>query len=310
MLKWVCGIICCAGLLVHSASAATLTAAQQKALNAYLTQANKEAKKVRETVELVNSQVADLNADGKDEVVFEVHHYGGTYSSSSIVLLSDRGKGYQLAARTNDALGNISAFELKNGLIYVHALWPKPSDPRCCPSLKKTAIYAWRGNQLVLNPAISTAGSGHQASKTTDQPRHPAANGPAQRLSHQQEEWKFLTVNGLKLAGVGNAAGIKALNVFCEAKTPALAVAFQAAQPDPVYLEIEIARVIYRFKLVQQPRHGDFRIVSLSSSAFPKALRSGQTVAKVKINGVSHGNLSLHNAGPASRSALSSCYRY
>ncbi|MDF0678186.1 MAG: hypothetical protein P0107_03685 [Nitrosomonas sp.] len=42
----------------------------------------------------------------------------------------------------------VESIEVKNGLIHIHALWPGPNDPRCCPTVTKTAVYQWQGKAL------------------------------------------------------------------------------------------------------------------------------------------------------------------
>ncbi len=70
--------------------------------------------------------------------------YGGTYSFSDVTVFTDSGQGYQVAAKTADALGTVESVEIKNGLIHIHSIWPGPNNPRCCPMVKKTAVYNGR----------------------------------------------------------------------------------------------------------------------------------------------------------------------
>ena len=136
------------GLMIGSVPAADLSPAQNKAVQAYLAKANKKASANHESVELVSTQSADLNGDGKAEIVLNALWAGGTWWNNRVVVFTDIGKGYQAVAETSDPLGQVESVEVKDGFIHVHALWPGPNDPRCCPSVKKTSVYQWHGNKI------------------------------------------------------------------------------------------------------------------------------------------------------------------
>jgi hypothetical protein len=175
-----------AGLMVECVSAADLSPAQNKAVQAYLAKANKEASVNRESVELISTQSADLNGDGKAEIVLNALWEGGTWWHNRVVVFTDKGKGYQAVAETSDPLGQVESVEVKDGFIHVHALWPGPNDPRCCPSVKKTAVYQWQGNKIVA------AGKPASAPVTSSAPL-PAGIGDV--------KWEYKQVRGIKMAG-------------------------------------------------------------------------------------------------------------
>lgn len=293
-------------MFAMSVHAANLTPAQDKAVKAYVAKEKKERAANREEVEVNNTIVADLNGDGKAEVVLDVAFLGGTWWSNSLVILSDKGKGYQVVA-DEGLLGSIQSIDVKNGLIHVNSLQAAPNDPRCCPSIKETTIYQWNGTKLLPvneNAPATKQNSNHAVSV-------PNSSTATVNNVSNDAEWKFASVRGLKLAGITNGVtGLKALNVYCEGNVPTVAAAFTASQPNLVRVEIQIGHMIYPFVFAEQRNSGGYRLLNLSKSAFPKGLISGQQQALVKINGVNHGVLSLRNAGTTSRAALSACYRY
>ncbi|WP_350282772.1 VCBS repeat-containing protein [Nitrosomonas sp.] len=134
---------------IQSLSAADPNPAQvEKTVRAYISKANQEAALNRESVEESQVVTADLNGDGRVEIILWSTRYGGTYAFSDVTVFTDAGRGYQVAAGTTEALGMVESIEVKNNLIHIHAVWPGPNDPRCCPTVKKTAVYQWQGKAL------------------------------------------------------------------------------------------------------------------------------------------------------------------
>lgn len=301
-------IICACVLVVFAASvhATNLTPAQDKAVKAYVAKEKKERAANREEVEVNQSIVTDLDGDGKAEVVLEVSFLGGTWWSNGLVILSDKGKGYQVVA-DEGLLGSVQSIDVKNGLIHVHSLQAGPNDPRCCPTIKQTTVYQWNGTKLLPvkeNAPAAKTNANHAVSV-------PNSSTTAVNNVSNNAEWKFASVKGLKIAGITKSvAGLKSLNVYCEGNIPTVAAAFTASQPNPVRVEIQIGNMIYPFVFAEQRNNAGYRLLNMSKSSFPKGLISGQQQAHVKINGVNHGVLSLRNAGTTSRTALSACYRY
>lgn len=115
----------------------------------YVATLNAQGMANREEVEAVQTVVADLNGDGKAEIVLWSTRYFGSSSSSQLTVFTDRGRGFIPAAQSADALGQVEKIETQGTRVLVHALWPGPKDPRCCPGQKRTASYAWQGDKLV-----------------------------------------------------------------------------------------------------------------------------------------------------------------
>ncbi|KAA8733252.1 hypothetical protein F4V57_08480 [Acinetobacter qingfengensis] len=279
---------------VHAAVA--LTSAQDKAVKAYIAKEQKERTANREEVEVNNTIVTDLNGDGKAEVVLGVSFLGGTWWSNGLVILSDKGKGYQVVAEEG-LLGSVQSIDVKNSLIHVNSLQAAPNDPRCCPSIKETTIYQWNGTKL-----LDVTGK-----KTVTSPKQSV---PA-ITSNINSEWKLTTIRGVKLASVKqNGKGIQELTVLCEDRLPKLAVRLNVPQSDPLRLEIQIGQMIYPFLTTQKSNATGYRVFNLSPSALPKGLLTGHQSAQVKINGIAYSALSLRHAAATSKQALSGCYRY
>lgn len=136
-------------IAVQPVSAADPDPAQvENTVRAYIVKANQEAAPNRESVEENQVVTADLNGDGRAEIILWSTRYGGTYSFNDVTVFTDTGRGYQVATGTADALGMVESIEVKNNLIHIHAVWPGPNDPRCCPTVKKTAVYQWQGKAL------------------------------------------------------------------------------------------------------------------------------------------------------------------
>jgi hypothetical protein len=288
-------VIVCGVLLITAppAPAANSDPTQvKKAVQAYIGEVNQQAAQNRESVEENQTITADLNGDGNAEIILWSTRYGGTYFHNNVTVFTDTGRGYQMAAETADALGSVESIEVKNGLIHINALWPGPNDPRCCPTVKKTAVYQWQSKALV---DVTGRAAG------TPAPAQPPADG----------NWEFQQIRGKKLAIIKNAgAGLKVLALTCEQHIPVLTTAFNAPQRKPLLLDIIIAGQSYPFNLLLPPTGGELWFGDLNRSRLPLALLDNYAQAEVKINGVSYGPLSLRNANIAGKEALSDCYRY
>ena len=152
MWQIICRCAMAGGILlvvVQSVSAADPDPAQlKKTVQAYISKANQKAAPNHESVEESQIITADLNGDDRAEIILWSTRYGGTYSFNDVTIFTDVGQGYQVAAGTTDALGMVESIEVKNNLIHIHAVWPGPNDPGCCPTVRKTAVYQWQGKTL------------------------------------------------------------------------------------------------------------------------------------------------------------------
>lgn len=91
--------------------------------------------------------IADLDGDGKPEIVLLSTLMGATYAYSQLMVFADKGKGY-VHAGTTDVSGNVEDMTVDKGIVQVKSKMPAPNDPRCCPSLEKTYRYSWKNGKV------------------------------------------------------------------------------------------------------------------------------------------------------------------
>ncbi|MDZ4349807.1 MAG: hypothetical protein U1A22_09770 [Xanthomonadaceae bacterium] len=128
-------------------AAAQPSPAQQEALEAYAASQSSAANGVHTGVE--RSVVADLDGDGKPEVVAEINWYMGSTSYGRLVVFVEAGYGLWKVAQSEEPLGLVEGIGVTDGLIQVKSRWPGAKDARCCPSLEKTMHYRWQGGRVV-----------------------------------------------------------------------------------------------------------------------------------------------------------------
>ncbi|MCQ8104029.1 hypothetical protein NP590_07935 [Methylomonas sp. SURF-2] len=240
----------------------------------------------------------DLDGDGKPEIAARGVYFMGVGSYDLVDIFQDRGQGYERVDFINlynvGLLDKVKSLQISNGVLQIETTAIERGA-----SIVQSAAFHWTGpEKLVKADAPNSQAPGLAPSASISPPINSAP-------------WEFKVVRGKKIAGVLNGApGIQALNLFCEGNIPVFAVTFNAAQPNPVRLEIQIGNMIYPFVLAHQPNAGGIRMVNLKQSAFPKKLLEGDEYAQISLNGMSYGVLSLKNAAAASRQSLADCYRY
>ena len=96
----------------------------------------------------VGSAIADLDGDGKPEMVLLWVLLGPTYSSNTLTVFSKTVAGYQpVASLPLDGIATkLSA--VKAGIILVDQELFARKDPRCCPSIKKQLKYRWSDKKI------------------------------------------------------------------------------------------------------------------------------------------------------------------
>lgn len=102
----------------------------------------------RESTELQGSTAADLNGDGREEIVFVWTLLGPTYWRNSLTVLSKTENGYRAVASLK-LMGEAKLAFVKDGVVFVNQKVYRKGDPICCPSLSKQLKYRWRGNKIV-----------------------------------------------------------------------------------------------------------------------------------------------------------------
>jgi hypothetical protein len=91
--------------------------------------------------------VADLNGDGKSEIVLVWTFLGPTYWQNNLTILSRAGKGYKPVASLA-LVGEAKLSSVEKGIIRVDQTIYAKDDPKCCPSIKKQAEYRWTGRKI------------------------------------------------------------------------------------------------------------------------------------------------------------------
>ncbi len=259
--------------------------------------ANQEHAEARQTV------VADLDGDGRAEIVVWVLLLGPTYWDNRLAVLADRGKSYQVVAESTAALGLVDDIDVKDGLIEVHAKFPAKNDPICCPTLNRVIRFRWDGSKLTEVRGGSSAKAG--SPNTT-----PASAGQASRPG---EAWELRAVAGRPpVATVAGPGVVQSLSLLCNEGRAIVALAVRARPPQGgISLSLTIAGKTTSLPLVRGTSDGKLLEGDLSATALPRLLAAhDRGRAVLRINGGLQGKLALNGVAAASRSALQSCYRY
>lgn len=92
--------------------------------------------------------IADLDGDGKPDLVLMWNVLGPTWHLPKLTLFIDQGKNYRTL--TADLNGQTEKLTVKGSMILIDTLMPGPNDPRCCPTKKMQMRYQWSGGKLVM----------------------------------------------------------------------------------------------------------------------------------------------------------------
>ena len=92
--------------------------------------------------------IADLDGDGKPDIVLLWDVMGPTYSLPKLTIFLDQGKNYRTL--TADLNGQTQKLTVNGPMIVVDTLMPGPNDPRCCPTKKEQLKYRWAGGKLTM----------------------------------------------------------------------------------------------------------------------------------------------------------------
>lgn len=102
----------------------------------------------QEAYEAGDIATADLDGDGKAEVVVLWTMLGPTYWHHGVSVLARNGQRYVPAGEAEEPLGSVEGMSVRNGIIELKTKWPGPNDARCCPTVPKTLRYRWSGGRL------------------------------------------------------------------------------------------------------------------------------------------------------------------
>jgi hypothetical protein len=93
------------------------------------------------------SAVADLNGDGKSEIVLVWTLLGPTYWRNTLTVLSKTAGGYKPVASLQ-LTGEATLSSVKDGIIALDEKVYAKNDPVCCPTVNKKAKYRWVGKKI------------------------------------------------------------------------------------------------------------------------------------------------------------------
>ena len=91
--------------------------------------------------------IADLDGDGRPDIVLLWNVLGPTYFNPKLTLFLDQGRTYRTL--TTDVTGQTERVSVKGSTITVDTLMLGPNDARCCPTRKVQLQFRWQGGKLV-----------------------------------------------------------------------------------------------------------------------------------------------------------------
>jgi hypothetical protein len=125
------------------ASQQNVDKAAEEAIKSYLT----SQKSGSEDTDSQGSAVADLNGDGKSEIVLVWTLMGPTYWHNTLTILAKTSGGYKPVASLN-LKGEAKLSSVKGRIIYIDEKVYGKNDAICCPSIKKEGKYRWVGRTI------------------------------------------------------------------------------------------------------------------------------------------------------------------
>jgi hypothetical protein len=115
----------------------------EKAIKSYLS----SQKSGTEDTDSQGSAIADLDGDGKPEIVLVWILMGPTYWHNTLTVLSKTNQGYKPIASL-DVKGEAKLSSVKGGIIFTDEKVYGKNDAICCPSIKKEGKYRWAGKTI------------------------------------------------------------------------------------------------------------------------------------------------------------------
>ena len=112
-----------------------------------------------ESTRAQGSAIADLNGDGKPEIVLVWTTLGPTYWHNTLTVFSQTSGRYKPVSSL-PLNGEARLSSVKDGVIVVNQTMYGKNDPLCCPTVKKQMEYQWSANklsQLIAMPSLGSA---------------------------------------------------------------------------------------------------------------------------------------------------------
>ena len=137
-------VVSCVSALAH-APHSPAQGEEDKAVKTFLS----SQKSGDEDPQSVGTASADLDGDGKPELVLLWVLLGPTYSSNTLTVFSKTDAGYKpVASLPLDGIAT-KLSSVKGGIIFVDQELFTKKDPRCCPSIKKQMRYRLLDKKLI-----------------------------------------------------------------------------------------------------------------------------------------------------------------
>lgn len=96
-------------------------------------------------------EAADIDGDGRPELVLLWTFLGPTFAWSRVTVLSQGSGGWRDVASA-DVNGQAERMRVQGREIAIETLTLGPRDARCCPSVRRVQRLHWRGGRLVAAP--------------------------------------------------------------------------------------------------------------------------------------------------------------
>ena len=93
--------------------------------------------------------IADIDGDGRDDLVLQWDILGPTWSRPMMSVFLDQGRSYRTL--TTDLTGLIEKLVVQRTAIVLDTKVLGPKDARCCPSVHKRVVYRWVNGKLTLD---------------------------------------------------------------------------------------------------------------------------------------------------------------
>ena len=101
----------------------------------------------QEDAQAQDRAMADLNNDGKPEIVLVWTLLGPTYWHNTLTVFTRVGGRYKPVA-SFPLTGEAKLNSVKAGIIFIDQKVLGKNDPLCCPSVKKRGKYRWLGKKI------------------------------------------------------------------------------------------------------------------------------------------------------------------